>query len=105
MKEVYIDGGVPSYNDSPVSELGMGQDKHIRFTAMDQAYTVEAFTEADGALSSDLPLSVPNDDTYHRLEIQGEKGKSYGLKITADSGGEAGGGTDEAKPTMIVKVD
>jgi hypothetical protein len=105
MKEVYIDGGVPSYNDSPVSTLGMGQGKHIRFTATDQAYIVEAFSEADGALSSDLPLSVPNDDTYHTLEIQGTKGNSYGLTITTDSGGETGGGTDSVKPTMIVKVD
>jgi hypothetical protein len=105
MKEVNIDGGVPSYNDSPVSTLNMSQGKHIRFTAMDQAYIVEAFSEADGALSSDLPLSVPNDDAYHTLEIQGTKGNSYGLTIAPDSEGGAGGGTDEVKPTMIVKVE
>ena len=98
MKEVSIDGGQPSYNDSPVSTLDMGEGKHIRFTAVDQSYTVEAFTEADSALSRDLPLTVPNDDTYHTLEIQGEKGKSYGLKITPnttlESASGSGGGTN-----------
>lgn len=109
MKEVYINGGQPSYNDSPVSALNMGRGTDIRFTATDQGYIVEAFAASDGALSSNLPLSVPNDDSYHSLKIQGASGKSYGLRIRPQAGGftsgGGGGGTEAAKPTMIVKVD
>lgn len=104
MKEVSIDGGQPYYQDSVASSLNMEKGKHIRFTATDQAYTVEAFSEVDGALSRDLPLSVPNDDNYHRLEIQGTKGNSYGLKITAAASEGSGGVIEAAKPTMIVEV-
>lgn len=105
MKEVSIDGGQPSSNDSPVSTLDIGQRDQIRFTAMDQSYIVEAFSEEDGALSSNLPLSVPNDAAFHILEIQGASGNSYRLRITPDSDSGSGGGIDAAKPTMIVKVD
>ncbi len=92
MKEVNLNKNLFWYDGNSVNDLGMGDDKHIRFTAVDIAYNLEV-TKPDGT-SAKFP--VPKDDTYHPYEIVGSKGQTYTFSIPASIEGTV--------PQMIVKI-
>lgn len=94
MKEVNLDKNQFWYEGSSVSSLGMGNGKHIRFTAIDVAYDLSVVTP-DGKNDK---FPVPKDGTYHRYEITGSKGDTYTFSIPTST-------LAAALPQMIVKVD
>ncbi len=94
MKEVNLKKDDFWYDDKVVSTLGMGDGKHIHFTAVDKAYTLEVISPDKS--SSRFP--VPEDGTYHKFEIKGSKNQTYTFKMAQNA-------LPVTVPQMIVTID
>ncbi len=94
MKEVNLNKGDFWYDNKVVRSLGMGDGKHIRFTAKDKNYSLEVIHPDKSA--SQFP--VPDDGKYHTFEIKGTKNQQYTFKLNQTE-------PPVTVPQMIVTVD
>ncbi len=94
MKEVNLKKDDFWYDDKVVSALGMENEKHIRFTAVDKKYDLEVITPD----KSTSRFSVPDDGTYHKYEIKGSKNQTYTFKMSETE-------PPVTVPQMIVTID
>jgi hypothetical protein len=94
MKEVSLDKDNFYYNGQVASSLGMGDGKHIRFTAIDKNYNLNV-VKPDGTQDY---LAVNLDTTPDPYPIKGSKGQIYSFEITASE-------PPVTVPRMIVTID
>lgn len=94
MKEVNLKKDDFWYDNKVAGTLTMGNGKHIRFTAEDKNYELEVI--APDKSSSRFP--VPDDGTYHKIEIKGSKNQTYTFKMTQSE-------PPVTVPQMIVTID
>ncbi len=94
MKEVNLNKNDFWYDDKVVSSLGIGDGKHIRFTAADKNYDLEVITPD----KSTSRFPVPDDGTYHKFEIKGAKNQTYTFKMIQSE-------PPVTVPQMIVTID
>lgn len=94
MKEVNLNKDDFWYDDKVVSDLKMGNGKHIRFTAVDNDYKLDV----EHPDKSKTSFHVPKDNNYHKFEIKGSKNQTYTFTIAQDK-------PPVTVPQMIVTVD
>ncbi len=93
---------ITNCNPSPM-QIEIPKGNNIRFKSNDaNSYIVNAGSN-DSSLSSDFPLTVPNDGKYHKATIKDTApSNTYGYTITL-SNGTACAGVKRETPEMIVR--